>query len=287
MRLKDRDPATEMLTIGPEPGSSSIRTEAIEAVIAERGREIAVVLLSGVNFFTGQLFDMKRITAAAHDQGCLVGFDLAHAVGNVPLQLHDWDVDFAVWCHYKYLNAGPGAVAGCFIHRRHTRNTDMPRLSGWWGNDPDTRFRMQLEPEFVARPSADGWQISNPPVFAMAPLHASLALFDEVGMPALREKSVRLTGYLEFLLDGLGADRMEIITPRDPSQRGSQLSLRIKGAPDTLFEQLQKAGVVCDLRKPDVIRVAPAPLYNSFHDVWRFSDVLSRGLGLASGADHV
>lgn len=280
LRLQDRDPAAGLLTIAPEPGSNTIRTESIEALLAESGQEIALVLLSGVNFFTGQLFDMQRITAAAHDQGCLVGFDLAHAAGNVPLQLHDWDVDFAVWCHYKYLNAGPGAVGGCFIHQRHARNPDLPRMAGWWGNDPHTRFRLQLEPEFVARSSADGWQISNPSVLAMAPLHASLSLFDEAGMPALREKSIRLTGYLEFLLDGLGADCMEIITPRDPSQRGCQLSLRFKGVPDTLFEHLQSAGVVCDLRKPDVIRVAPAPLYNSFHDVWAFSDALARGLGL-------
>jgi len=204
-----------------------------------------------------------------------VGIDLAHAVGNVPLRLHDWNVDFAVWCSYKYLNAGPGAVAGAFIHERHATNTDLPRLAGWFGNDPNTRFRLHLEPEFIPVPSADGWQVSNPPILSMAPLRASLAIFDEAGgMSPLRDKSIRLTGYLDFLLEQLGSKRFTVITPREPSDRGCQLSILVHEHPKELFNKLDAAGVKCDFREPNVIRVAPTPLYNSFHDVWRFASIL-------------
>lgn len=278
LRLHGHDPEAGLLTVAPEDGEGTIDTAVVEEVLDQHGQEIALVMFSGVNFFTGQLFDIPRITAAAHARGCAVGFDLAHATGNVPLHLHDWDVDFAVWCHYKYVNSGPGAVGGCFLHRRHARNTDLPRMAGWWGNDPDTRFRMHLEPEFIPRPSADGWQLSNPPVLALAPLHASLALFDETGMPALRAKSERLTGYLQYLIDSLDDRRVEVLTPRDPAQRGCQLSLRIHEAPEALFEHLQSSGIVCDLRRPDVIRVAPVPLYNSFHDVYLFAQSLKSAL---------
>jgi kynureninase len=235
-----------------------------------------LVVLNGVNFMTGQWLDMERLTRAAHEQGCVVGFDLAHAAGNVVLRLHDWQVDFAVWCSYKYLNAGPGAVAGCFVHERHGCDTSLPRLAGWWGNDPATRFHMHEERRFVARPGADGWQVSNPPILAMAPLRASLALFDEAGMAALRTKSERLTGYLEYLLDRLPAGRIEVITPREPGRRGCALSLVVRAGVGELIAALQREGVICDSRGPDVIRVAPVPLYNTFLDVWQFAQVLGR-----------
>lgn len=264
------DPAEVLLTVKPRPAEYLVREDDIEEVLERHGQEIALVLIGGVNFFTGQFFELPRITMAAHRQGCYVGFDLAHAAGNVVLQLHDWNVDFAVWCSYKYLNAGPGAVAGCFVHERHGNNLSLPRLAGWWGNDPATRFRMHLEPEFVPRSGADGWQVSNPPIFALVPLRASLALFDQAGMAALRAKSERLTAYLEFLL----ADRFELLTPHDPARRGCQLSIRVTDQPRERFRALQTAGVVCDFREPDVIRVAPVPLYNIFAEVWHFARVL-------------
>ncbi len=235
-----------------------------------------MVVWNAVNFLTGQFFDVPRLVAAAKRQGCVVGLDLAHAVGNVPLALHEWGVDFAVWCTYKYLCAGPGALAGCFVHEAHGRNTSLPRLAGWWGNDPSLRFRMQLEPEFQARAGADGWQVSNPPVLAAVPLRASLALFEEAGLPALRARSQRLTGYLEYLLDRLPAGRVEVITPRDPERRGCQLSLRVREGARELLKGLAAGGVVADFREPDVIRLAPAPLYNTFREVWALTDVLAR-----------
>jgi kynureninase len=223
------------------------------------------------------LFDIDKITAAAQKHDITVGFDLAHAIGNVPLTLHDWNVDFAVWCSYKYLNAGPGAVAGAFVHERHATNTKLPRLAGWFGNDPNTRFRLHLEPEFIPVPSADGWQISNPPIFSMAPLRASLSIFDEAGMESLRTKSIKLTGYLQFLLES-EPDRQKqfkIITPQSPDARGCQLSILAHEHPKELFTELQTAGVKCDFREPNVIRAAPTPLYNTFHDVWRFAKILA------------
>ncbi|MEP6809856.1 MAG: kynureninase, partial [Chthoniobacterales bacterium] len=233
---------------------------------------------AGVNFFTGQLFDIAAITADAQKRGCMVGIDLAHAVGNVPLALHGWNVDFAVWCSYKYLNSGPGAVAGAFVHERHATNRELPRLAGWWGNDPATRFRMQLEPEFVPVPTADAWAISNPPILSMAPLRASLAIFDEAGgMEVLRRKSEQLTGYLEFLLElksKFARQRFTVITPRAAEERGCQLSILVQERPKELFAQLEAAGVKCDFREPNVIRVAPTPLYNTFVDVWRFAEAL-------------
>ncbi len=193
----------------------------------------------------------------------------------MPLRLHNWDVDFAVWCSYKYLNSGPGAVAGCFVHEKHGRDTTLPRLAGWWGNDPATRFRMHLEPDFIPRPGADGWQLSNPPILSFAPLGASLALFDRAGMHRLRAKSVELTGYLEFLLDSLGPARMELLTPRDPARRGAQLSIRTPGRnAEALVQALESRSVIADFRDPDVIRLAPAPLYNSYRDVWRCYETL-------------
>jgi kynureninase len=222
------------------------------------------------------LFDIKKITAAAQKHGIVAGFDLAHAAGNVPLTLHDWNIDFAVWCSYKYLNAGPGAVAGAFVHERHATNTKLPRLAGWFGNDPKTRFRLHLEPEFVPVPSADGWQISNPPIFAMAPLRASLTIFDDAGgMEVLRAKSIRLTSYLEFLLSEIGSKKFTVITPRNSDERGCQLSIQAHKHPKELLKDLETANVKCDFREPNVIRVAPTPLYNTFHEVWRFAKILA------------
>jgi kynureninase len=235
-----------------------------------------VVLWNGVNFLTGQFFNLPRLIEAAHRQGCFVGIDLAHAAGNVPLHLHEWGVDFAVWCSYKYLNSGPGAVSGCFVHEKHGRNLSLPRLAGWWGNDPATRFRMQLQPDFIPKEGADGWQLSNPPILSLAPVRASLALFDAAGMPALRAKSKRLTAYLLYLLDRIPAGRFEVVTPRDPAQRGNQLSLLVHDRPRELVHALEGAGIVCDFREPNIIRVAAAPLYNTFHDVWTFADVMRR-----------
>ncbi len=270
------DPKDALILARPRKDEFTVRTEEILDLIEKHGNQLVVVMIGGVNFFTGQLFDIEKSTTAAQKRGIIVGFDLAHAIGNVPLALHDWNVDFAVWCSYKYLNAGPGAVAGAFVHERHATNTELPRLAGWFGNDPATRFRLHLEPEFIPVPSADGWQISNPPIFSMAPLRASLAIFDEAGgMKSLRAKSIKLTGYLQFLLESAGHSKLTVITPREADERGCQLSVLVHEQPKELFGKLQAAGVKCDFREPNVIRVAPTPLYNSFHEVWRFAQILS------------
>jgi len=271
------DPKDALVLAGPRKGEFTIRQEDIEASLDKHGEQIAVVMMGGVNFFTGQLFDIERITSLAQKHGCVVGFDLAHAIGNVPLALHDWNVDFAVWCSYKYLNAGPGAVAGAFVRERHATNQKLPRFAGWFGNDPNTRFRLHLEPEFIPVPSADGWQISNPPIFSMAPLRASLAILDEAGgMETLRAKSIKLTGYLQFLLESNHSNkRFTIITPGEMDARGCQLSILVHEHPKELFRKLQAAGVKCDFREPNVVRVAPTPLYNTFREVWRFAKIVA------------
>jgi len=268
------DPKDALVLASPRKGEFAVRTEDVVDLIEKNRDSLAVVWIAGVNFFTGQLFDMPTIMKAAQKHEIMVGFDLAHAVGNVPLALHDWNVDFAVWCSYKYLNAGPGAIAGAYLHERHAMNTKLPRLAGWFGNDPNTRF--QMEKEFVPVPSADAWQVSNPPIFSMAPLRASYSIFDEAGgMEPLRAKSMKLTGYLEFLLNELGSKNFSVITPRDTNARGCQLSILAQEHPKELFKELQAAGVKCDFREPNVIRVAPTPLYNTFHEVWRFAEILS------------
>jgi kynureninase len=271
------DPEEALVLARPREGEFTVEQDDIEEALEKRGDEIALVLFAGVNFFTGQLFDIGKITAAARKRGCMVGIDLAHAAGNVPLALHDWGVDFAAWCSYKYLNAGPGAVAGVFVHERHATNRELPRLAGWFGNDPATRFRLHLEPEFIPVASADAWQISNPPILSMAPLRASLSIFDEAGgMEVLRLKSIKLTGYLEFLLESSGPSgpaKYRVITPRAPD-RGCQLSILVHEHPKELFAKLEAAGVKCDFREPNVIRAAPTPLYNTFHEVWRFAKIL-------------
>jgi kynureninase len=270
------DPDDALLLARSRPGETTVRTEDIEALIEEEGERIALVILGGVNYYSGQLFDLSRIASCARRQGCRVGYDLAHVVGNVPLALHDWNVDFAVWCSYKYLNGGPGTVAGCFVHERHLEDTSIPRLAGWWGNDPQKRFRMHLEPDFVPVSSADGWQLSNPPILALAPLRASFEIFDQAGMQALRQKSLGLTGYLESWIDAVADERVRILTPRDPGSRGCQISLEFREGSRDLFALLQAQGIVGDYREPDAIRVAPVPLYNTFYDVWRFGDALRR-----------
>jgi kynureninase len=273
------DPKDALVLASPRQGEFTVRTEHVVDLIEKNRDSLAIVWLAGVNFFTGQLFDMPTITNAAQKHGIIVGFDLAHAAGNVPLALHDWNVDFAVWCTYKYLNAGPGAIGGAYLHERHATNTNLPRFAGWFGNDPNTRF--QMEREFVPVESADAWQVSNPPIFSMAPLLASLSIFDEAGgMEKLRAKSEKLTGYLEFLLNELSASaartskKFSVITPRDANARGCQLSILAHEHPKELFKELQAAGVKCDFREPNVIRVAPTPLYNTFHEAWRFAQIL-------------
>jgi len=262
------DPGTSLIELSPREGEDTLRTEDIEGLIADEGASVALVMLGGVNYYTGQAFDMQRITAAGHAQGCVVGFDLAHAAGNVVLSLHAWDVDFAVWCSYKYLNAGPGSLAGCFVHERHAARPDLPRFAGWWGHDKATRFKMPHD--FSPIEGAEGWQLSNPPILPLAALRASLDLFDEVGMPALRAKSERLTGYMRHLLNERPDDRFSILTPVDPGQHGAQLSIRVHQNGRAVFDDLTAHGVVCDWREPDAIRVAPVPFYNSFTDVHAF-----------------
>lgn len=265
-----------LIELAPRDGESTLRTDDILELIDREGDAIALIMLGGVNYYTGQAFNMKAITEAGHTKGCVVGFDLAHAAGNLDLHLHDWNVDFAVWCCYKYLNGGPGAVAGAFVHERHATAFDLPRFAGWWGNNKQTRFLMG--PEFECLPGAEGWQLSNPPILQMAALRASLEIFHEATMPALRAKSVKLTGYLESLLREIHDERISVITPRDPAERGCQLSIRVRDADRLLFHALAERGVFADWREPDVIRVAPVPLYNSFDDVYRFSQILKECL---------
>lgn len=271
------DPAAAVIEIEPPRAEGTFHTDDICELIARDAKEIALVLLPGVQYLTGQCFDMERIAATARKHACVVGFDLAHAIGNIPLHLHDWDVDFAVWCGYKYLNGGPGAIGGCFVHERHARAFDLPRFAGWWGHDKRSRFSMP--DEFVPLAGAEGWQISNPAVFAAAPLLASFELFDRTGIDALRAKSIRLTGYLELLLRAWLEESVEIVTPSAIEARGCQLSLRLKKSRDearAIHERLSRLGYICDWRDPDIIRVAPAPLYNGFVDVWSFADALKR-----------
>lgn len=274
VRFHGCDPNRDILRLTPREGEETLRTEDILDTIERHGREIALVMLGNVNYLTGQAFDMATITRAAHKQGCRVGFDLAHGAGNLQLSLHDDGPDFAVWCSYKYLNGGPGTLGGVFVHERHAHSKTLPRFAGWWGHDKQTRF--QMGPDFEPIPGAEGWMMSNPPILQLAALRASLELFDRATMPALRRKSERLTGYLEFLLERLPPGVVRITTPRDPKQRGAQLSLRFSKEPRRLLEKLTAAGVHCDFRSPDIIRAAPAPLYNSFQDVYRFVGVLER-----------
>jgi kynureninase len=252
------------------------KMESILETIDREGSKIALVLIGNVNYLTGHAFDIAKITQAAHKQGCRVGFDLAHGAGNLPVKLHDAGPDFAVWCSYKYLNGGPGALAGCFVHERHG-NFSGPRFAGWWGNNKETRFKMG--PTFDPIPGAEGWQLSNPPIFQLASLRASMEIFDEATMPGIRKKSEAITGYLESLIDQLPKGFCEVLTPRNPAERGCQLSLKFGKRAQELKELFIQAGVICDFREPDIIRAAPAPLYNKFHDVYRFVEVLKAHAG--------
>lgn len=275
IRFHGFSPALSLIELQPDEPNGTLSMEAIERALAEHGERIALVLLPGVQYRTGQAFDLKAITALAHAQGCAVGFDLAHAVGNLPLQLHDSGADFAVWCSYKYLNSGPGAVAGAFVHERHAHTEHLPRFAGWWGHDKQSRFRMG--PEFVPMPGADGWQISNPPILSLAPLRVSLQIFQRAGMAQLREKALRLTGYLEWLVQTQLGDVLESVTPRERSRRGSQLSIRVLGGRErgrALFQYLMDHGIVGDWREPDVIRLSPTPLYNRFEDCMALVDAV-------------
>jgi kynureninase len=275
IRFHGYEPVGSLIELAPREGEFCLRDEDIESVIDREGDSIALILLGGVNYVTGQFFNLPAITKMGHRKGCVVGFDLAHAVGNIPLHLHEWGPDFAVWCSYKYLNSGPGCVAGCFVHERHSRAWDLPRYAGWWGHDEKSRFEMG--PDFRPMPGAEGWQLSNPPILGLAPLRASMEIFSEAGMDRLREKSRLLTGYMEFLLQEKASPMLSIITPHDPERRGAQLSIRL-GNGRGLCEKLSAEGLIGDWREPDTYRIAAVPLYNSFRDVYRFVQRFSTAL---------
>ena len=265
------NPDETIVSISPREGEALIRIEDIETLLNQQGEEIALIMLGGLNYYTGQYFNLKRITELGHSRGCVVGFDLAHAAGNVEINLHDSGADFAAWCTYKYLNSGPGSIAALFVHERHAYNFSIPRFSGWWGHNKTTRFNMRHD--FDPLPGAEGWQLSNPPILSLAAIRASLDIFDQATLPALRRKSIRLTAYLEFLLRQINDNRISIITPNNPEERGCQLSIQVLGADKKLFEMISAKGVVADWREPDVIRVAPVPLYNTFKDVFDFAEI--------------
>ena len=275
--LPDRQglkPEEAIIELQPRDGEHSLRTEDIIKSIEENANQLALVILGGVQYYTGQLFNIKKITGAGHQAGAFVGFDLAHAIGNVPLTLHKDDVDFAVWCSYKYLNAGPGAVAGAFVHERHANNFDLPRLAGWWGHDEKERF--QMKKGFKPMKGVDGWQLSNFPVLSGAALLASLEIFQQAGIKNLRKKSLQLTAYLEYLLTQVDPQQkyFTMLTPSIPAERGCQLSIYMKQRGKEIFNALTKAGVIADWREPNVIRVAPVPLYNTFEEVFCFTEIL-------------
>lgn len=276
IRFHGFDPTTSLLELTPRAGESCTRDEDIEQLIEREGDSIALILLGGVNYSTGQVFDMPGITRAGHRKKCIVGFDLAHAAGNIPLSLHDWGPDFAAWCSYKYLNGGPGCVGGCFVHERHARAWELPRFAGWWGHDEKIRF--QMGPDFRPMPGAEGWQLSNPPILALAPLRASMEIFAEAGMQRLRTKSESLAGYMEFLLGQVSSPGFEITTPREKDRRGAQLSIRLPKEGRKLCDRLAVEGVIGDWREPDTFRVAAVPLYNSYHDIYRFVQRFSGAL---------
>lgn len=269
-------PEDAIIEVSPREGENFIRNEDILSTIQQHGQSIAIVLFGGVNYYTGQYFDLKAITQAAHGVGAYAGFDLAHAVGNVELHVHDWNVDFACWCSYKYLNSGPGGVAGVYIHEKHATNTELPRFAGWWGYTKETRFKM--EKGFKAIPTAEGWQLSNAPILAMAAHKASLDIFDEAGMSNLLMKSKLLTGYLHFILDQVNNKQnrkvIDVITLADEKQRGCQVSMLMRERGSEVFAELNKQGVITDWREPNVIRVAPVPLYNTFEEVWQFGHII-------------
>ncbi len=276
LRFHGYDPAEALIEVNPREGETLLRHEDIKTKIEQHGDQLALILFGNTNYYTGQFLPIKQITDWGHTHGAMVGFDCAHAAGNVDLQLHDSGCDFAVWCTYKYLNGGPGSLGGVFVHERHLNNNDIPRFEGWWGHNKDTRF--QMRDDFDPIPGVEAWQLSCPPVMSMVPVWNSLKLFKEAGIKNLRNKSVSLTGYLEQLIHTLGDEVVRIITPSEEEQRGAQLSLFVKNASRTLFENISRDGVIVDWREPNVIRVAPAPMYNSFEDVWKFFTILKNNL---------
>ena len=279
VRFHGYSPEDAIVEVKRREGEHNIRLEDIVAKIEEVGDELALVLLGGVNYYTGQVFDMKTITQAGHQVGAYVGWDLAHAAGNIKLELHDWQVDFAAWCSYKYMNSGPGNASGCFIHEKHHTNSELPRFAGWWGHNKERRFKM--ESVFDPIQSADGWQISNLPVLSLAPYLASVDLFAKIGMDALIQKRNTITAYLEFVLHQIDREvngNFEIITPSNPTERGCQLSVFLHGEGRSLFDYLMKNGVIVDWREPNVIRLAPVPLYTSFEDIYHFGQILKSGI---------
>ncbi len=279
VRFHGFEPEEAIVEVNRRDGEHNIRLEDVLAKINEVGDELALVLIGGVNYYTGQVFDKKTITEAGHKAGAYVGWDLAHAAGNIELQLHDWKVDFAAWCSYKYMNSGPGNASGCFIHEKHHTNSELPRFAGWWGHNKERRFKM--EPNFDPVQGADGWQISNLPILSLAPYLASVELFAEIGMEALIAKRNTITSYLEFVLHEIDREvkgNFEIITPSKPTERGCQLSVFLHGEGRSLFDYLMKNGVIVDWREPNVIRLAPVPLYTSFEDIYHFGQILKRGI---------
>ncbi len=270
------DPKDGLILWKPRKGEELCRFEDLEEIMKNHGNEIALLMIGSTNYYTGQSFPLKKITELGHKYNCMVGFDLAHGAGNIQPSLHETGADFAVWCTYKYLNSGPGSLGGCFVHERHANNEKLNRFAGWWGHNKKTRFNMRHD--FDALSGAEGWQLSNPPILSMAAIRASLDTFAEAGFENLRKKSEKLTGFLEFLLDEMKNDSINVITPRNPEERGCQLSIQVKNADKNLHTKLTEAGVISDWREPDVIRVAPAPLYNSFEDVFRFSEKLNEVL---------
>ena len=278
-RFHGLNPKEVVVELAPREGEHTLRKADVLAKIAEVGDELAMLMIGGVNYYTGQVHDMQTITAAAKKVGAFVGWDLAHGIGNIELNLHDWGADFAAWCSYKYLNSGPGSTAGIFVHKRHHGQADIPRFEGWWGHEKESRFKMP--DTFVPMPTAEAWQLSNAPVFAMAPHRAALDIFDATTFEQRREKAVKLSSYLEFVLDEIAKKNnanFEIITPRNWEERGSQLSVFLHGQGRELFDKLMAAGVIADWREPNVIRMAPVPLYNSFEDIWRFGQKLEEAL---------
>jgi len=272
IRFHGYEVETSLIEMKPKAGENKIRTEDIEEFIDKEGDSIALIWFAGVNYYSGQAFDVKKITEAAHKKNIAAGFDLAHATGNLLMNLHDWNVDIAVWCNYKYMNGGPGAIGGAYVHEKHLNDRSLPKFLGWWGHDKQTRFLM--DHEYIPIPTVESWQLSNPPILQLASLKASLDIFDSVGMKMLREKSEQLTGYLEFLINENRDSNIEIITPKEVNERGCQLSLRIKTNGKELYQRLLNDGVICDWREPDVVRVAPVPLYNTFEEVYDFTQIL-------------
>jgi kynureninase len=266
------DPKETLIEIKPKAGSDTLQLEDILEAINKNKDSLALVMLGNVNYLTGQFYDIAEITRAGHAAGAVVGFDLAHGAGNLLLQLHDWNVDFAVWCNYKYINGGPGTIASCFVHERHGNKQDVPRFAGWWGHDKETRFKMGSEFSPIA--GAEGWQLSNPPIFQLAALRASLEIFEEAGIKNLRDKSVKMTGYFEYLLKHCCADICDIVTPTNPSNRGAMLCLRMKRPPQKLVEQFKKLGIIADFRNPDILRMTPAPLYTKHLDIYKMVQII-------------